>query len=166
LRAVFRSPGETRAAGQALARCLGAEGLCIALCGELGAGKTLFAQGLAEGLGIDPGLVTSPTFAIANAFLRPQGTAFVHVDLYRLASRDELEATGFADWFEPGAVIAVEWADRFPDALPHDRLQLTLTRDPNASGTRDDRVLNAIPAGPQSGAALERFRAAWAAIHA
>lgn len=166
MRAVFRSPEETRAAGRRLGRCIGDAGLCIALCGELGAGKTLFAQGLAEGLGLAPGLVTSPTFAIANAYPRPDGRAFVHADFYRLRSRDELEATGFADWFEPGAVVAVEWADRFPDALPGDRLCVSLARSEGAPGTCDERVLNAQAAGPLASAVLERFRAACAAAAA
>lgn len=161
MRAVFRSARETRRAGQRLGHCVGPEGLCVALCGPLGAGKTLFAQGLAEGLGIAPGLVTSPTFAIASAYPRPGGGRFVHADCYRLGSLDELEATGFADWFEPGAVIAVEWADRFPAALPEDRLWLELARPGGAPGTDGDRVLHALAAGPVAAAVLERFRAAW-----
>ncbi len=158
MRAVFRSTRETHRAGQQLAHCIGAEGLCIALCGPLGAGKTLFAQGIAEGLGIAPGLVTSPSFAIASAYSRPGGGQFVHADCYRLRSLAELEATGFADWFEPGAVVAVEWADRFPEALPGDRLRIELARPESALGSGGDRVLHALAAGPVAAAVLERFR--------
>ena len=90
-------------------------------------GKTVFVKGLAEGLGVDPARVTSPTFVIANEYPAP-GRLLAHVDLYRIESAQELEATGFLDYLEPGAVVAVEWADRFPDALPEDRLELRLLR--------------------------------------
>jgi len=160
LRAVFRSPAETREAGVRLGRSIGPAGLCIGLCGPLGAGKTLFAQGVAAGLGIDPSAVASPTFAIASAYPRPGGGLFVHADFYRLGSQAELEATGFADWFAAAAVVLVEWADRFPEALPRERLWLQLARSERAPGISGARVLHALAAGPEATAVLERFRAA------
>lgn len=99
----------------------------VALIGPLGAGKTVFVKGLAEGLGIDSRLVASPTFVIASQYpgaARP----FAHVDLYRVESEVELEAAGFVDLLAPGAVVAVEWADRLPDALPSDRLEVKIGR--------------------------------------
>ena len=134
----------------------------VALIGPLGAGKTVFAQGLAEGLGIDPRRVASPTFVIASQY-PGQGCEFNHVDLYRVESRDELEATGFADLLVPGAVVAVEWADRHPDALPADRLEVRLER-PDPQGAPLSRVLHAIAAGPGAEAALERWRRALDAL--
>ena len=122
-----RGPESTRVAARALADCIPESGLILALMGPLGAGKTVFVKGLAEGLGVDPARVTSPTFVIANEYPAP-GRLLAHVDLYRIESAQELEATGFLDYLEPGAVVAVEWADRFPDALPADRLELRLLR--------------------------------------
>ncbi len=121
-----RSEAETRAAARALAACIGAEGLLIALAGPLGAGKTVFVKGLAEGLGVDPGLVASPSFVVASEY--PGRRALAHVDLYRVASETELEDAGFLDLLEPGRVVAVEWADRLPGALPKDRLEVTIER--------------------------------------
>ena len=106
------------------------EAVVVLLVGPLGAGKTSFAQGLAAGLGLDPTQVASPTFTLA-AEHRAAGVAlrFVHVDCYRLADADELEAMGVADWLAPGIVLAVEWGDRFPGSFPADRLTVTLARE-------------------------------------
>lgn len=155
----FRSPSPeaTQAAARALAGSIDAAGLVVALVGPLGAGKTAFARGLAEGLGVDPGAVTSPTFVIASEYEGADGRRLAHVDLYRVGSQAELEATGFLDLLEPGAVLAVEWADRLPDALPPDRLELRIERpDPEAAPGR--RVLHAMATGRTSEAALARWR--------
>jgi tRNA threonylcarbamoyladenosine biosynthesis protein TsaE len=103
----------------------------IGLVGPLGAGKTVFVKGLAEGLGIAPASVSSPTFVIAQQYRVPPDSTprpewLHHVDLYRLESEDELEAMGFADLFDPACVLAVEWADRFPDVLGPERLEIEL----------------------------------------
>jgi tRNA threonylcarbamoyladenosine biosynthesis protein TsaE len=162
----FRSPDSesTRAAAAALASVVAEEGLVIALVGPLGAGKTAFAKGLAQGLGIDPTDVTSPTFAIASQYVAPGGRRFAHVDLYRLGSVDELDAAGFLDLLEPGAVVAVEWGDRFPEALPRDHLRVEIERksDPLAASPGDGeveapRVLNALAFGPAAEESLARW---------
>ncbi len=151
------SPEATRAAARALAGSIGAEGLVVALVGPLGAGKTAFARGLAEGLGVDPRVVTSPSFVIASEYQGAGGRRLAHVDLYRVGSQAELEAAGFLDLLEPGAVLAVEWADRLPGALPRDRLELRIDRpDPEAAPAR--RVLHARALGRTSEAALARWR--------
>ena len=134
-----------------------AEGGAIALAGDIGAGKTLFVKGLAEGLGVAPELVSSPTFVIANEYPFAAGRVLAHVDLYRVTSLAELEATGFLDWLTPENVVAVEWADRLPEALPADRLSIAF--DPGlAAGSR--RRLNAIASGPGAQACLARWQAA------
>ena len=153
------SPEETRAAARRLAECVDENGLVLALNGPLGAGKTAFTQGLAEGLGIEPGRVASPTFVIASEYPLEGGRTLAHVDFYRLGSRDELEAAGFADLLEPGAVVAVEWAERIPEALPADRLEIRIER-PDGAAQPDLRVLNAIASGEVAAAALTRWRAA------
>ena len=129
--------------------------MVLGLVGTLGAGKTLFVKGLAEGLGVDPALVASPTFAIVNEYSGARGTRLAHVDLYRLERADELEEVGFVDLLEPNAVVAVEWADRFPDALPSDRLQLELVRPRNAP---EERRFRACALGSDARAVLARWR--------
>jgi tRNA threonylcarbamoyladenosine biosynthesis protein TsaE len=153
----FHSPGPetTRALAQALARCIEG-GVVVALDGPLGAGKTAFAQGLAAGLGVDPAAVTSPTFVLACEYPTPDGRRLVHVDLYRIGSRDELEEAGLADWLDGDAVVAIEWAERFAEALPGDRLSLRLSR-PGAGGDPDAREIHALSSGPVSAAVLARW---------
>jgi len=154
-----RSPEDTRSTARALGAAVDAGGLLVSLLGPLGAGKTVFAKGLAEGRGLDPAGVASPTFVIACEYPMPSGGRFVHVDLYRVESRGELEAVGFADWLEPGNLVVVEWADRFPEALPTDRLEVSISRVESDAGDAD-RGLHALSSGPVSAAALERWRAA------
>jgi tRNA threonylcarbamoyladenosine biosynthesis protein TsaE len=81
------------------------------------------------------------------------------VDFYRVESRGELESSGFSDLLEPGAVIAVEWADRFAEALPRDRLVVEIDRS-NARRDPAARTVHALSCGPVSEAALVRWRAA------
>jgi len=134
-------------------------GLVLSLVGPLGAGKTVFVKGLAEGLEIDPALVTSPTFVIASEYPIARGRRLAHVDLYRVESREELELAGFADLIGPGAVVAVEWGDRFPEALPPDRLEISIRR-PDFERDPAARVLDALCHGAVSEAALMNWRAA------
>ena len=96
-----------------IARGLAAEltpGTVILLCGDLGAGKTAFAKGLAEGLGLDPDEVTSPTFTLVHEY-RGGRLPLVHVDLYRL-DRAELAEIGLDDDLAVAGIVAVEWAER------------------------------------------------------
>lgn len=134
----------------------------VALAGPLGAGKTAFVRGLVAGLGGDPGLVASPTFTIAHEYPLPGGRRLAHLDLYRVGSLVELDATGWLDWLGPGTWLAVEWSDRFPEALPSDRLEVTLARVPAAdAGTpRSERLLEAGASGPRAGRALAAWRRA------
>jgi tRNA threonylcarbamoyladenosine biosynthesis protein TsaE len=129
----FDSPDTetTRNLALELGRTIGEDGLVIGLIGPLGAGKTVFVKGLAEGLGIEPSAVSSPTFVIAQQYPlpreeTPRPDVLHHVDLYRLETESELEAMGFSDLFDPGSVLAVEWADRFPGVLGPERLEIEL----------------------------------------
>lgn len=108
--------------GEALGRRLNA-GDVVALTGDLGAGKTAFVQGIAFGMGIR-GRVTSPTFTIVNEYEGP--IPLFHVDFYRLEHAAELINIGFEEYFERGGVVVVEWAERFVDALPADRLDVRI----------------------------------------
>ena len=112
-----------------LARRLGeklAGGEAIALIGELGAGKTTFVQGLAQGLGLGPETaVTSPSYVL---IVTHEGGRFElnHVDLYRLAP-EEVDELGLEELFSPGGVTAVEWAERAPGGLPSERIEINLS---------------------------------------
>lgn len=123
----FDSPDaeQTLESGAELGRSIGARGLAIALVGPLGAGKTVFVKGLATGLGVDPRVISSPTFVIAQQYALSSGPERLHhVDLYRLESSVELETIGFYDMLTEGQVVAVEWADRFPDVLGREFLSI------------------------------------------
>jgi tRNA threonylcarbamoyladenosine biosynthesis protein TsaE len=164
LRLSSHSAGETRAAGAALGRAA-AGGLVIALIGDLGAGKTVFAKGIAEGLGLDPAVVQSPTFVIAAEYPLAAGAGdgtgvrLVHADLYRLERAEELEAAGLSDWLAGDTVLVVEWADRLPGALPAEGLRVRLTSP--AGGAGEDRMLDVEAVGAAAQAALRRWRAGW-----
>jgi tRNA threonylcarbamoyladenosine biosynthesis protein TsaE len=103
------SEAETRAFAARLARQL-TPGTVILLSGDLGAGKTAFVKGLAEGLDVDPDEVTSPTFTLVHEY-RAGRLPLFHVDLYRL-DRAELDDIGL-DWDAADrGVVAIEWAER------------------------------------------------------
>ena len=110
---ITHSPAETEAVGEALAKAL-RPGTVLAFRGDLGAGKTAFTEGLAEGLGCtDP--VSSPTFAIVNYYRGPRPLA--HFDLYRISTENDLCAAGFYDYLDQGAIVAAEWSENFADLL-------------------------------------------------
>lgn len=110
------SEAETSALGRDLARSLG-EGSVVLLSGDLGAGKTAFVRGLAEGLGIDPHQVSSPTFTLIQEY-RGGRLPLHHVDLYRLRST-EVEDLGLDELTLEGGVTAIEWPDRLPGSFPN-----------------------------------------------
>ena len=126
------SADETQALGQKLASRL-APGDVIAYFGDLGAGKTAFTRGLAQGLGItDP--VTSPTYTIVNEYLSGRIPLF-HFDMYRLSSSDELFDIGWEDYLSRGGVCAVEWSENVEDAL-QDAIRVTIEKDADEPDTR------------------------------
>ena len=126
------SADETQALGQKLASRL-APGDVIAYFGDLGAGKTAFTRGLAQGLGItDP--VTSPTYTIVNEYLSGRIPLF-HFDMYRLSSSDELFDIGWEDYLSRGGVCAVEWSESVEDAL-QDAIRVTIEKDADEPDTR------------------------------
>ncbi len=108
------SEAQTEAIGAQLAQGL-TPGTVIAFTGDLGAGKTAFTRGLAQGLGIDQ-RVTSPTFTIVNEYEGGRLPLF-HFDMYRLESSDELFDIGWEDYLARGGICAVEWSEKVSDAL-------------------------------------------------
>ena len=126
------SADETQALGQKLASRL-APGNVIAYFGDLGAGKTAFTRGLAQGLGITAP-VTSPTYTIVNEYLSGRIPLF-HFDMYRLSSSDELFDIGWEDYLSRGGVCAVEWSENVEDAL-QDAIRVTIEKDADEPDTR------------------------------
>jgi tRNA threonylcarbamoyladenosine biosynthesis protein TsaE len=90
---------------------------CIALHGDLGAGKTQFVRGLVGGLGGSPRAVSSPTYVLLNIYEGGRLTVY-HLDAYRVAGSEDFEGIGFTELLEQGGVVVVEWADRVPELLP------------------------------------------------
>jgi tRNA threonylcarbamoyladenosine biosynthesis protein TsaE len=117
-----RSELETAAAGRDLAPTLSA-GSTVLLRGDLGAGKTAFVRGLAEGLGVAPADVSSPTFTLVQEY-RGGRIPLFHADLYRLADAREIDELGL-DEIAAGGVLAVEWAERLP-RTPADAVHVTI----------------------------------------
>lgn len=115
---------ETEKIGFQTAQILGG-GEVIAFRGGLGAGKTCFTRGLAQGLGF-LGEVTSPTFALIQEYRGGRLDLF-HFDMYRISSWDELYSTGFFDYLEDGGVIAAEWSENIENALPENTIYVELS---------------------------------------
>ena len=116
---------------EALARRFGAklrDGDVVAYKGGMGMGKTHFTRGIAEGMGITQA-VSSPTFAIVNEY-RGGGRALCHFDMYRIEGFDDLYSTGFFDYLDEGAVLAIEWSENIEDsgALPEETIWVEIRR--------------------------------------
>ncbi len=108
-------PEETRALGQLFGKLADA-GLVVLLNGDLGAGKTCFAQGVALGLGVSSASpVTSPSYTLLN--IHHGRIPLYHFDLYRLSQVDDLADLGYDEFAEGEGLTLVEWADRMTDAL-------------------------------------------------
>jgi len=117
------SPEETLALGRRIGQAAEA-GDCLALVGELGSGKTHLAKGLAEGLGAAAAReVTSPSFVLCREY-RDGRIPFYHLDAYRLTGARDLEGIGAEEMLEGDGLAALEWADRAPQVLPKDHLQI------------------------------------------
>jgi tRNA threonylcarbamoyladenosine biosynthesis protein TsaE len=112
---ITHSESETAAVGRDLARTL-APGSVVLLLGDLGAGKTAFVRGLAEGLGVPPEEVSSPTFTLMQEY-RGGRVPLVHVDLYRLDDPREIDDLGLEE-IGLTSVLAIEWAEKLPRSLP------------------------------------------------
>ena len=149
------SPEQTRSLGRALGSAA-RPGTLVALIGPLGAGKTVLAKGIADGLGVTS-VVNSPTFVLMNE--HRGRLPFYHVDAYRLDDPEEALAAGLLDERQAGGVTVVEWADRLDDWLPDERLEVELVPEGagdrrqlrwRAFGERDAQLASALstPADP------------------
>ena len=104
-------------------------GTVIALNGDLGAGKTLFTQGLAAGLGIKDH-VNSPTFTIMQIYEGGRLPLY-HFDVYRIEDPDEMAETGLDDYIYGDGVTVIEWADYIDELMPEDHIKIRISRDPD-----------------------------------
>jgi len=152
------SAAETYELGVRLGRLL-RPGDILALQGNLGAGKTALAQGVARGLGVE-GYVRSPTFTLVNEYDLPSGVRLFHIDGYRLGET-MAEAMLEADTFgldqvldDPDAIVIIEWAERLAALLPADRLEVTFDYVDHAHNVR---ILTCHARGPRSIALLKQL---------
>ena len=104
------------------------KGSVYALYGDLGAGKTVFCQGFAEGLGITE-YVNSPTFTILSIYEGGRLPMY-HFDVYRIEEPEEMEETGFDDYLSGEGVCLIEWARLIEELLPADTVRVTIEKDP------------------------------------
>ncbi len=137
---------ETRTLGSRLAHCARG-GELIGLLGDLGAGKTCFVRGLAEGLGIAPHKVRSPSFTLVNEYSGGRLPLY-HIDLYRLAP-SAVDRLAMREYLFGGGVCVVEWFERLEEQTPHLEVQFTFVGASErllvaqAYGTHYDALLNA-----------------------
>ena len=128
------SEDETAAVGRELAATLSA-GDVLLLYGDLGAGKTAFVRGLAEGLGVSRDEVSSPTFTLIQEYRGGRLTLF-HVDLYRIEDPREFDELGLDEIAEEG-VLAIEWAERLPQP-PQNAVRVSITHAGESERRIDD----------------------------
>jgi tRNA threonylcarbamoyladenosine biosynthesis protein TsaE len=138
---------ETLSLGQRLVRALPVPSF-VALYGGLGAGKTALVRGMGAAVGTSE--VRSPTFTIVHEYdTEPK---LIHFDAYRLHDAEELFAIGFEDYLAQDAILVLEWAERVPEALPRERLEIRLsgsgdeprTLELRAIGKQYESVVDAI----------------------
>lgn len=144
----------SRTATELLGRTIGRlliGGESLALFGELGAGKTALVRGVAIGLGVPADHVTSPTFVLIHEYCGR--LPLIHMDLYRLRSTAEAEGIGLQEYFDGKTVTAIEWADKFPELLSSDRLELRLRHH-----TPVTRTIRMIAHGPRACALLAALK--------
>jgi tRNA threonylcarbamoyladenosine biosynthesis protein TsaE len=122
-RITSNSVAQTRGLGLRLGR-VAVPGAIVLLSGELGAGKTALAQGIARGLGVT-GPVSSPTFTLLKEY-RAGRLPLFHFDLYRLSAPEELWSLGFDEYIHGAGVAVVEWPERAPDAWGDDALLIEI----------------------------------------
>jgi tRNA threonylcarbamoyladenosine biosynthesis protein TsaE len=145
-----RSPEQTRRVGMRLGGLLQA-GDVVCLQGELGAGKTTFVQGVAQGWGsLDP--VTSPTFILINIYRRADGRQLFHMDAYRLESAAEAEQLDIDSMLAQGSLV-IEWPERMDGLIPDDRMWLHLEYL-----DEEQRQMRINSGGPRSDVLLAELR--------
>jgi tRNA threonylcarbamoyladenosine biosynthesis protein TsaE len=142
------------AAGRAIARALPAQAVVV-LTGDLGAGKTTLAKGIAaERAGVSTGEVSSPTFPLIHEYGDP--VAVCHADLYRLETDAEVLGLGLEEYFDRPVLTLIEWGERFAHLLPPPVYRIEISAIPLSPGTSRRQVTCIFPepcrGGPSSSA--------------
>ena len=133
-----RSPEETFAVGKSLGE-KAFPGQVLTLTGDLGVGKTVFTQGLAEGLGIEEP-VNSPTFTIVQVYEEGR-LPFYHFDVYRIGDIEEMDEVGFEEYVMGEGVSLIEWANLIEEILPERRTNILIEKDLTQSRNNNDKKL-------------------------
>lgn len=140
LELVTTNESETIELGRAIGERLRA-GDVVALVGELGAGKTRFVRGVAMAMGIDPTIVSSPTYVIVNEYESARDSpTLVHMDAYRLRGGEDLASLGWSQIQDDRAIVIIEWADRIDGDLPAGALRLLIKYDDHDADARRLRL--------------------------
>ncbi len=149
-----QSPGETLRMGEILGKLL-KPGDAVALIGDLGAGKTTLAKGIARGAGVeDEREVTSPSFVLVNEY---QGRFPVyHADLYRLEQVREVEDLGWEEFIFGSGISLVEWAEKIPGILPEERIDIRISWI-----GAEERKFVVIGRGARAGQIVRALRETW-----
>lgn len=120
-----KSAFQTSALGEQFAKdCR--QGAVLAFFGGMGMGKTAFIKGLANGLKISSD-VTSPTFSLVNEYKGDEITLY-HFDMYRINTWEDLYSTGYFDYLDTDAILAVEWSENIENALPDDAIYIEISK--------------------------------------
>lgn len=138
---ICREETATRDEGVLLAQGL-TPGSLVSLEGDLGAGKTVFVRGLAQGLGLDPEAITSPSFVLAIEH-RGGKIPFLHADLYRLPEGAGIDDLGIEEALEQAWVVAVEWGERLPRLLRRTAWRVVIAQSPAHGETA--RAITLLP---------------------
>lgn len=128
MRFLIKELTDTKKIANSLAKVLSGNDV-LTLQGDLGAGKTTFVRALAEGLGIDPDVVSSPTFTIMQIYENSTGLSLCHFDAYRLKDSESFLQEGFNEYFSDGMVVCIEWPEIIEEALIEDRLIIKITAE-------------------------------------
>ena len=145
---ITNSPEETFQFGQKIAKIL-QPGMVILLSGKLGAGKTCFASGIIQGLGVKD-YVTSPTFSLINQYSGRLSVA--HMDLYRLTQPSELFDLGFTEYLDGHWILLVEWPERAEEYLPNTYLKVQI------SAEGEQREFSLVSSGEEYVELIEEMR--------
>jgi len=150
---ISHSPEQTQRLGVRLGELL-EPGRLVCLVGDLGAGKTTIAQGVARGWGaLDP--VTSPTFVLINQYRRADSAVLYHVDAFRLDQPQEALALGLLELMDGDGPVLIEWADKVAAILPAEALWVDMSWEDDSR-----RRLSFDARGPAYESLLKRFRQA------
>jgi tRNA threonylcarbamoyladenosine biosynthesis protein TsaE len=150
---ISHSPEQTQRLGVRLGELLD-PGTLVCLVGDLGAGKTTIAQGVARGWGaLDP--VTSPTFVLINQYRRADSAVLYHVDAFRLDRPTDAQALGLLELIDGAGPVLIEWADKIASILPSEGLWVEMSWEDDLR-----RRLRFDARGPASESLLKRFRQA------